>query len=469
MLSQPLVVISGAVDIRVINYMNRVFVLFSDIHRSNQGLCPDCQYYNNGRIEDETSNLLDVNLKVACNFFDSADRELKLPAGRCYKVYHAIRDIIIQADKYNQYVDVFVETPFDSQFNEDDKYPLRATIESFNDCLYDKPYCEYNNARFHYIDVRFGTNFAGTVVDLTSNIRARIRANNKRNIIDTIRNRADNLSIYLNHLSNNYITQILINADSFEHTRLRRYYDICLESNNYIYDITKFLNSIFVMQMVYIDTVSLSLINRFSGSQKYTEKHIKSSTKKIFTKIIQKVYDWALYQPMIVVRNGIVIHRLRAQLLGLEKQGDSLIAESIKQYINKLLNRISLKQIVDLTEIQDSTILRYLQGYDVNLSSSMLYESIDTVPLMQISALLVDLYTLARMFRTFPINYRKEGKSLFTHIPSSYVIEHAGRAHIDIVTDYLVQSGGTIEVYNPIESYERCVVGDFLPNITNIL
>ena len=468
MLSQPLVVISGAVDIRVINYMNRVFVLFSDIHKSNQGLCPDCQYDNNDRIEDETSNLLDVNLKVASNFFDSADRELKLPAGICYKVNDAIREIIIQADKYSQYVDVFIESPFDSYSNFDNQYPLRWSIESFNDCLYNNPSCIYDNARFHYIDMRFGINFAGTVVDLTSNIRARIRANNKRNIIDTIRNGADNLSMYLNHLSNNYITQRFINEDSFEHTRLRRYYDICLESNNYIYDMTNFLQIIFAQQDFYIYTLSNALINRFSG-QKYTEKHIKSSTKKIFTGIIQKVYDWALYQPMIVIRDGVVIHRLRAQLLGLENQGDSLIAESIRQYINKLLNPISLKEIVDVNNMQYSTISKFLQGHNVDLSSRMLSESIDTVPLMKISALLMDLYTLARMFRTFPIEYRKEGKSLSTHIPSSYVIEHAGRAHIDVVTDYLVQSGGTIEVYNPIENYERCVVGDFLPNITNIL
>lgn len=87
---------------------------------------------------------------------------------------------------------------------------------------------------------------------------------------------------------------------------------------------------------------------------------------------------------------------------------------------------------------------------------SFLRRKLPENPLLLITSFIMDLYTIARMLRTFPNEYIKTGK-YSQHIVSSYVIAHEGKAHINTITNYLQHIGATPTTHSPESTNILCV------------
>ena len=429
--------ISGAVDFRVIDYDGRRFVLFSDIHSTFEGLCPE---------ECITSNSPNVNEQLA----ESA----------CYTVDGAIKKIILEADKRGEYVDIFLEsnfygTPPHRILLIDPVDPLDVTVRAYRDCLYNRSICPYKNARFHYIDIRQGISKGTTYLGVIPNIMDLVRRVNKSPLFNRtlpIESLGGNINDYLTFFVNSYVLRLFISSDTLANSHLWLFVKILLESNNYINETTDFLNKILIINTKMADRFSLALSKIFPL---ISLDHIRSLLYKLLEYTIKKVKAWSLEPTMIVTRDNSTISRIKAQLVGLKNQGDSSLAESLQEYIYTKIQTVSLLQLYKLLRLQYQHILAYIEliatnSNDTTLISnhvSFLQKKLPENPVLHIASFTMDLYTIARMLRRFGPQ----------HIISSYVIAYEGKAHINTISEYLQLIGSTPIIYNPLNDNKRCI------------
>jgi hypothetical protein len=415
--------ISGAVDIRILYYQHRKFILFSDIHTGFKGLCPQKCLTNNDDVD----------------YIDKNDI--------CYDIDGAIKKIIIEANKKGEYVDVF----FESHFYTDPPHktlvlnpidPLDATIRAYRTCLYDKHMCPYKNARFHYIDIRQGMTQNTKFLGLLPNLMNTVTFVNKLPIFNKIPAHNDVLGDYLPLFTYNHILRLFLGESNITNSNLWRFIDILVESNNYIVDINNFLDRILIIDTSMVDIIVKSLSNRFKQS---SVPFISSSLLKLFHFIYNKIRFWATDSTMIVSRDSKILSRIKAQLDGLYEQGDNIMGDMLKQYIYNKIKSLPLTSLTNIVNLQFKYILNYL---DSGTYEKELLRKLPENPLLHLSSYIMDMYTISRMFRIFPNS---------GHVVSSYVVVHQGKGHINIMTEFLQLMGASIDIYNPIQNYERCV------------
>jgi hypothetical protein len=193
---------------------------------------------------------------------------------------------------------------------------------------------------------------------------------------------------------------------------------------------------------------NLTLFNIYLTSDDY----IKDVTA-LFPEVFQDITDAAvkteltnilLYNNINVVeRNGKVITRIRAQLLALENEGQQEFARQIRDFIiakYRAADHLSIYKIwsrvwKQYQEIFHSTV-KYKQFGDLNVQLENLIKAIlelkDTEAVaIPSNSLLMDAYTLGRMFRKFSSNE--------FHQDSSRAIVYAGDAHIRTYVDFFEQ------------------------------
>lgn len=203
------------------------------------------------------------------------------------------------------------------------------------------------------------------------------------------------------------------------------------------------------------DTINL-LIYRFRGDNIYTSEFIRNEIYKTVTDMKNNLGRSFLHPSLIIIKHGRVMHKIRAQLFGLELQGDSVRSESIKNYIYGEMSGIDLSKFTETFNYYNNLRIQFMISQDETLLMG-------TLPIILlrflylIEALLVDLYTLARMFRKYPVEYQTGNKSITPHISPSYIIEYAGFEHIKIITKYLSSQGAEVQLYNAMEGNMRCV------------
>lgn len=241
----------------------------------------------------------------------------------CLNNENNIADLIRAMIFNKEGIDVFFEIPYDKKINNHTEI-LTQTAYQFKQCFESKYTC---NASFHCIDIRDGANHTMTI--LTSLI------------VFPLINKEDNEQQIINLckiFSNKYL--------------LLQYYHICILSNNFIEDVTSWIN----------------LISK--NDQKL---------KELLTKRIN--YG--------MIRNNQ--HLLRYKMSKLESK-DFLIATKIKKYILKQIDSFKIDQI--LTRFSNKDFSNFEN---------------DANSLIRVEGCLVDFYTLILLF----LKDREDKKVIF--------------------------------------------------------
>jgi len=140
------------------------------------------------------------------------------------------------------------------------------------------------------------------------------------------------------------------------------------------------------------------------------------------------------------------MHKIRTQLLGLELQGDKNRSESIRNFIYQEMSNIKLRRFRIIFSGINQGRIDYIQTGDPSGLTSIIFRYLGDID---------DLYTLARMFRKYPPEFRTKEKSIESHIFPHYIIEYSGEAHIRIMIKYLKKQRATITTYPTIS--KRCI------------
>lgn len=379
---------------------------------------------SNGRISGPVSAHYTYFDGVKFNFYGDAHASTKNSCENCSveKNCYSIIDILKQnfsyADETNKYIDFYLEMPFKSKsigketISRFKEVGYIGEIERFfGNCLV-KTDCPYKNTRFHYIDVRqafwkesmlwgylalvylklvsFDFNLAFFYVDEAPKILKEMMTQNQK-----IKNQK--IEEY-DYLIKNY----------YEYYKNLELFNIILTSDNYIEDVKK----------LFSDIKSTSSLN--------------------------KLFNETLFNKEIIVeREGKIMHRSRAQLEGLEKDEKKNLSNKILNFMKKELNsKVNLK----ILDYWNSFMILY-NGYIsskiksekiLDFFTNINYEEIQTAS-SQSGSLIMDAYTLARMFRTF--DSKKHDKSFKTII-------YAGEMHINVYVKFFKN-----ELNSPVTSY----------------
>lgn len=451
--------ISNPNIIRIVDLWGRQFILFGDIHRSQEGICEEeCIDYIPG-IEDK---------RITEN-------------NNCYTVAGSIDKIITTAYQKGEYVDIYFEMGFDKDItdmnsalqrksNRHKEEIIVKTALKFSDCFYKIPICPYNNARFHYADIRhslhshYFAGFLGPVID--HNIRSITAPVN----FYSLEMGVDSLKVDIKMIVINILIDLMLGNSSIENSRIWKYYVNCIESDDFanqhthwVEELLSSINNEYLIQMTNI------LINKYRIDDEYTSETITKHVMEIPDRI-SLILMSRINPNLVVHRRGKVMHRIRAQLEGLELQGDANLAESIRQFTYGKMKQVSLSDFM--------TYFRSLYNEWMGLMVAVVPEQVKThisniVKLFKsfynektimgaaVEIHLLDIYTLARMFRRFPIEYQKEEKPLNPHNEATKIILLAGTSHVNNIAQFLASQGGIVNSYTSLPDRKRCVV---IPN-----
>lgn len=417
------VLISGPVGIDVLYYQGIKFILFSDRHFSLEGIC-------------------DVPTQ--------------------YTVPDVISKIIRNAEQKGQYVDVYLEAPYGPVVRESYRHrgdPLGFTVDVFFDCLYNKIMCPYKNGRFHYVNVRnlpmearIGVDMASKIFNFIHRVLFKYRPNMFMSKIDT-------LEVHLDFFAYDYVINVMLNTPHFIGSNLWIYYHLCISSDDFVNDVEAYLNALPQFPASYVEDTITMLTHRYQ--EELSPESIRDAVMTKMITTIKMIRSVLLSQGLFTERYGKVMHKIRAQLYGLELQGEGERAESLRQF---MLNEFSTK---DLT-----TIIVFFRKYNavrmayLNDNNPVWFESLPRLPMRVVNtldeylstgSLMMDLYTLARMFRVFPAQFRTKNKPIRTHISPSYIIEYAGAFHIENIIRYLITTGAQIVPFDVVKVNKRCL------------
>lgn len=434
------VLLSGPVDVTVLDYQGIKFILFSDLHFSLEGVC-DIQ------CENMTSE------------------------PKCYTVTSFISKIIENANIKQQYVDVYLETPLPGPRAEALRIlktnPLSIPIDAYFDCLYNKELCPYKNARFHYVDVRAPPEQGHSTIyaDMSTRIYGFISSMASKNASLMFTSKKDTLTVHLNFFTYDFIINVFLNKTQFIDSNLWAYYNLCIISDNFVNDVESYLGDLLIFDTSYVEDTIALLTHRFQGE--HSSESIRAAVMAQIPNIIRLIRAVLLPRGLIAIKydefTGYkrVMHKVRAQLFGLESQGDNERAESLRQFIQDEFSTKNLTASVGYFKEYNTARIAYLNDNNPMWFKTVPEPSSDVVRSMleqlRIDGLMMDLYTLARMFRTFPVQFRTINKLTDTHIYSSYIIEYAGASHIETMIKYLTSTGAQIVPFDVIKLDKRCL------------
>lgn len=430
------ILISGPISLTIARYGDLKFILFGDRHNSNEGECTEIKCSN------------------ATNFTDD---------DLCYTADGIIAKIIKDAEKENQYVDIYLESrynsPFISESTQESTSPLDITIKQFHSCMYEKEKCHYKNARFHYIDIReirekyqyIGLDFVELVMNNAKSVPNAIEMflSLYDNIfIKKLHDNQDGPDIHILFIEIGIMINVFFNESNFVNSNLFKYYKLAFESDDFINDVDTLLFEILIIDPSYIEYNTNLLIIRYSGHSEI----IQDEMNKIVNNIQKHIRSILIQPSLITTRYGKTMHKIRAQLLGLELQGDKDRADSIINFIYNEMTNIKIGNIHNLFSVIGQSRINYIQTGN---SRDIVKVIPKTGHLTILGSIIVDIYTLTRMFRTYPTEYQSKDKLTKNHIPSNYIIEYAGNSHIDTIKKYLTQQGAIINIYPTTN--KRCI------------
>lgn len=425
--------ISGPISANVGEKDGVKYILFGDVHFSlHEKTC-----------KEECKDIINVNSNMMM---------LSNPGNsNCWYVTRLIHDII---EKHkNKYVDVYLEFPF---IPKDGYFPTKGEIESvvgklgwiykvfydFYGC-FRKDNCRYKNARFHYVDPRL--RFAHSKQNITGQGGMNVESTSIDSEI------SDYIEISINMLAENIFNNVRskINVIEWLDQAMKMFYTGGTTMTGRIPSLSE---NLFKLHLTSDNFIEDSLVE--------INKHLSRNDNRLIRELIKKFIDTS----MLVERRGKTMHRVRAQLEALEMEGKSELARKIVSFSMRKYNEFANKDVIlglwgrimkvyknfinpKTREFGDEfkTLSEIQKEYEKSFGGLATAEVTST-------ALLMDVYLLARMFRTFPNT---------NHTNSSIRIIYAGDAHIDTYNEFLSSALG-VKMYKygdprSLKNYKRCV------------
>lgn len=327
----------------------------------------------------------------------------------CYDFVYFLDQIFQNAQRKNEYIDFFLETPFvlkNMRFSDIDTDYISSIEKKFRDCLRrDKKKCKYKNTRFHYIDFR-------------------------------IKNSTDISSI-------NYIPLLFIKNIQKRKSKSEREKDI------FFYNlVTKRLFSKKINKQLFDSYFQDNFDYSWSKIIRSLFRGLSATKYKSQFREVSKIFQRAL--KYYKIRNGKIVHLLKSQFDSLKQDGiqhkGKYMSDIIQKYISDLYKNIDFdmirkywSQLIHTVKkkkkIPKELLSPTKSGLDLQLSNliELIYD-LDTH--------LFDAYLLTRMFRIFKYTKREE------HIPSKMVISFTGNYHNNRYIDFFTNTLGlTSELY----------------------
>lgn len=415
--------VSGPATLDVFEYGNKRYLLFGDYHESMKDNCGEkCK-----DIDLETFEFTND---------DQEDSEI------CYDITRLIDKIISDATKSMRGIDVFLEItgvfgeqPHIKDVKSDIKYSgyLKKMEYIFYNCFYDLEHCRYNNARFHYIDVRS--------TDFENSFPETIYIHYIRYIKDTIFEYLDNRE-----------SRITIGFDFFvEMTNIiiKYVYDTVNEQNKYIHYL------IFEIILTSRDPkkeIDILLEPLKDDLELTYQKYNLIETDKFDKKRMYLDYDKLMTDlneiHLVLTKHEPFIHKIRRQLDALIMEKNGALADKIVDFVLKKFKNYNLESYImkkwNIFLIEYKKLVNKV-GFDLFISDDIKKDVHKVItPLVDIDeweykhgphALWMDTYALARIFRQYSIPYNPENIA-FKNIDFDTVIIFAGNAHIQIYIEF---------------------------------
>ena len=421
--------ISGPISAYSGTYNDKIYNFFGDAHFGMENVCELCR--------DFKIDMKEVNPKGGES---------------CWDISRLLAKVFSKASQEKKYIDFYIEIPFLSVWG---FRPTQKDVEMgidllgyiykiyyiFYNCL-NKISCEYDTVRFHYVDVRLKYK-SGDLQEITNEMEQFLKMS------------GESKPLPFKTGANDYESEV-----SFK--RVEKAIDILARMiltddrnrNSDIEDTDKLMRDLYfsggqTMSGV-IEPKNYRLFKLYLTSDDFSNEASKlidlSGLKD--TKEALKLNEILLAPTLIVNRKGKNLHRIRAQLLNIKDQDlrDKIITFLLNQYKTEVNN----SSIIDLWR----GIMIAYEGYinakyrTLNDIHSLInkfskeFENIMKVATFSITgtALLLDAYTLGRMFRSYDKPHPESFKN----------IVYAGAAHIDTYVNFFKNVLRTPFVeYNP--------------------
>ena len=444
--------ISGPISAYATKLTGKSFNFFGDAHFSMMGTCKPCK--------DIKIPSLQMNIPE-----NSAD---------CDDISVLLSEVFSKASVEKKWIDFYIEIPFLStnKFRPSDR-DVASGIDSFGylyklyyifyNCL-NKTNCKYDTTRFHYVDIRLEYR-QSDLKGLTEEMKQIIAMTGQK----LPPSYGSTFIIYESYISTIRVENCV---DKFAEMVMNN----DRKRNSYIEETDKLMRDLYFSggqtMTGKIEPKNFRLFKLYLTSDNF----LKDATDLIDLSSVRdgkellELRDQLAPPTMMVNRKGKNMHRIRSQLLSLEEEGKGELVNNIVNFIvEQYIKNVNNSSIIDLWR---SLMIAY-DGY-INAK----YRAIDDVhflidklsqefrKLMQITSvtisgvsLLMDAYTLARIFRSYP------GKD---HVDSVKSIVYAGDAHISTYVKFFESVLGVdFKKYNPnnknlknYESLSRCLSVD---------
>ena len=394
LMKMPNARISGPVAGYSIIYKGKKYYFFSDIHRSLKGKCPP-----------------------PCD-----------PIANCFDITTLLINIFETANQKGEWVDFYLEVPFISRsrlYHPREYYSSNTTdvihqiyVEFWN--CFTKQDCPFATTRFHYIDIRNTyrpgkspkTETPGIGLDSTSYFwYLNNRMKTSVDLINTMYSTGSVQSYDYIETTTTLVNDFLGPQKSGE-TKGDRLFKLYLQSDNFPREVGMLF--------------------------KQTLQKLKEGAKPI--KLIKIIKRYMFPQDITVNRDGKSMHKIRAQLFQLHREQPQL-AEDIKNFC--LAKYAELKDRFDIFRLWNNMMESYRSLIGIQLVAEKnyiirdihdKYNAISNIMTSQ-GGLLVDAYTLARLFRNFSPQSNKHViyaghlhisnyKEFFSHLPGNQIIEY---------------------------------------------
>ena len=278
--------------------------------------------------------------------------------------------------------------------NETESLPaLDGIRELFWNCFFPRESsirrsCPFNNTRFHYIDIRqYFTDLRHKPIKneiYIFSIYINERLKNLNNLLCLYE--GDELpDNYQNFLSNEFkLIEILIRNFYFipkgtRHSNAFLYFHLCLTSNNFKQDTEELFNDMFLELEIF----------------------------GVDNEILNEIKHSLLNNNIITIRKKFIVHKIRAQLIKLEDNGEFNLVNNIITFYEDRINDSNLySYYLDAIEL-------YEEVFEIGVNkkqSENFYQLIDQVENILTDGelfyetYLLDVYTLGRMFNTHENN-----------------------------------------------------------------
>lgn len=333
--------ISGPISIELAEYDGRKYIFLEDKHFGRERTCENCETVNN-----------------------------------CIDLTKLVENIFTNNENNKNGSQLFLEVRFQKGKNMVAKMETGGFIiklyDDYHDCFNKKQTCGFRNTLFHFSDIRGvhldtsaeefikGLKNINTSLDFPEGygLTEHVFLGPSNFIVKKIRESIESFRIgerYNDTDIKNTVYKLYLN-NTVENSLYYKIYETYLMSDNVIHDITGLIKNLNIPENIFLE------------------------------------------KSMIVRRGNKLVHRIRSQLLALEDEGNSQLAAKIIQYIlfkyaNILnQNRIILQKLVNLPQINEKGILSIQNQFSL-ATNSLIFHRLD--------AIMMDAYTLSRMFRNF--------------------------------------------------------------------